>query len=177
MRSSFTHFVFALILGVVVSSSYGFWYLTISQKSSEVANLQNQIMVESENVSRIASARSALAEIAGDEANVQSYFVSEANIVPFINDLEARGLREKATAAVLSVSKGGSSSEPSLLLLTVSLKGTFDAIMRTIGAIEYAPYDVSISTLSIEQDVKNSWHANLTLTVGTVSLSTATSTR
>lgn len=176
MKSPFTHFIFALLLGVVVSISYGFLYFTISQKSNEVANLQNQIMVESENVSRIASARSALAEIAGDEANVQSYFVSEANVVPFINDLEARGLREKATAAVLSVSKGGSSSESSLLL-AVSLKGTFDAIMRTIGVIEYAPYDVSISTLSIEQDAKNSWHADLTLSVGTVSLTTATSTR
>lgn len=175
MRSPSTHLVLALVAAFAAVSGYGAWFYGISQKSSDVASLQNQISTESENINRIAAARAALTEIAGDEAKVQSYFVPETEVVAFINALEARGLAQKATVGVLSVSTGGIPAQPTLLL-ALTIKGTFDAVMRTVGAIEYAPYDVSISTLGVQQDAKNSWYANLTLTVGSVPMKAATST-
>ena len=41
--------------------------------------------------------------------------------------------------------------------------------MSTIGAIEYAPYDLTISSLSVTQGTENGWHANLNILVGSVS--------
>lgn len=175
MKSSLSHFLIALAVCVGTLTSYGIWYSTVSNKSTEVASVQNQIIIATENASRIAAARAALAEIAGDEAKVQSYFVSEAGVVGFINTLEALGVSQKATVSVLSVATGGSPTRPTLQL-ALSVKGSFDAVMRTVGAIEYSPYDLSISTLSVGQDAKDSWHATLSLTVGSVPPTAVTST-
>lgn len=156
-----------LAVTVAVSAGYGFWYAKVSDKSREVAEVQSQIVVATENVSRVVAARAALAKIADDEAKVQSYFVPEASVVAFINNLEALSLSQKTELNVLSVSTGGTSTHPTLRF-TLSIKGTFDAVMRTVGAIEYAPYGISVSGLSVAQDAKDIWHAALDLSVGSV---------
>jgi len=146
---------------------YATWYFAVSRKSGEVVGLQDKITAASESLGRIASARSALTKISDDEKEIQSYFVSESGIVTFIAGLEARGLAEGAAVSVLSVSKGDSNKLPTLLL-TLTIKGKFDAVMRTIGTIEYAPYDISISTLTVGHDSADSWKADLGVTVGSV---------
>lgn len=173
MKSPFTHLIIALVICVASIVGYGVWYATVTAASTTVAELQNQIVVKTETASRIAVARSALAEIFGDEAAVQGYFVPETNIVSFINDLEARGLSQGSSVDVLSVSTGGTPMHPTLeLALTVN--GTFDAVMRTVGTIEYAPYNLSIPQLSFRQEEKERWHANVKLLVGSVPAKTST---
>jgi hypothetical protein len=44
--------------------------------------------------------------------------------------------------------------------------------MRTIGIIEYAPYDLLLSDLSVGQDDENEWHADLKILVGSVKTNT-----
>ena len=173
MKSHFLHLAIALIIFMIALIGYGSWYAAISAKSAAVAGLKSQIVEKKQATGRIASARTALAEIAGDEADVQSYFVSETGVVSFINELEKRGQSQGTAVNVLSVSTGSTSEQPTLSL-ALSVKGTFNAVMRTVGAIEYMPYDLSIAGLSLAQDDKSNWHANLNLIVG--STKTATST-
>lgn len=173
MRSPFIHFLAALVVGLMAAGLYSVWYGAVSHKSQQVAALESQISDANKNVSRIASARAALAEMANDEANVQGYFVPEAGVVTFINTLEQLGLVEKSTVSVLSVSTSGTKAQP-VLLLSLSVTGNFDAVMRTVGAIEYAPYDLSIAKLSVEQGEKNAWQADVSVTVGSAPTATTT---
>ena len=175
MRSPAFHFVLALIISLAVIVGYATWYANVSKKSSDVANLQNQIAVASDDMSRISSARDALSDIADDEDAIQNYFVSDVNVVSFINELEMLGFAESATVGVISVSKSGTRTFPTLLL-TLSIDGTFDAVMRTVGAIEYAPYAISVSTLGVVRGEGNIWHANLNIIVDSVPSVTASST-
>lgn len=175
MKSPLIHILLACFVCIATIVGYGFWYAVIGAKSTAVANLESQIVTKTETASRIASARASLAEIAGDEASMQSYFVPETGVVAFINNLEAQGHTQGVTISVLSVSTSGAGAQ-STLTFTLTIKGTFDAVMRTIGAIEYAPYDLSISTLSLGWDDKDSWHADLNLLVGSVPAGVATST-
>lgn len=175
MKSPFVHLIFALLVCVSALIGYGVWYSALSAKSATVAALQSQIDAKTAAVSRMATARAAFAEIAGDEAVVHGYFVPETGVVAFIDRLEERGRSLGATVSVLSVSTSGTPKLPTLTL-ALSVKGTFDAVMRTVGAIEYAPYDISVSSLAAGQDAKDSWHADLTVLVGSVSASSATST-
>lgn len=173
MKSYFLHLGITLIIGIVVLIGYGFWYAAISQKSSVVAGLQDQISTKTETMKRIASARAALAEISGAQATLRNYFVPETGVVSFIDGLEVHGKSLGTTLSVLSVSSGDTNQQPTLTF-ALTIKGTFDAVMRTVGVIEYAPYDLSISQFSLVQDGKNNWHADLNLLVG--SLGTVTST-
>lgn len=167
MKSSAAHLIVWICIGAAAVVGHGVWYSVIAKKSAEAANLQNQIDAKTEVSARVALARTALAEIAGNESAVQSYFVPEAGVVLFINHLEARAREQAAALQVLSVSVGDSALRPTLII-TVTVRGTFDAVMRTVGAIEYAPYSVSLSKLSLVGEGKNLWGANLELVVGSV---------
>lgn len=175
MRSPLIHILGALVMLLIASSAYGVWYRIISQKSQHVADVEQKIIDANKNVRRIALARTALAEIANDEAAVRSYFVSEAGVVAFIDGLEKIGSTEKAEVSVLSVSSAGSPSQP-VLSLSLSIKGTFDAVMRTTGAIEYSPYDLWVTRLSVTHDEKNLWHADIGLSVGSAPVATTSPT-
>jgi hypothetical protein len=84
--------------------------------------------------------------------------------VQFINDIESRGSKLGATVSVSSVSAGDSSAHASLSL-ALSVSGSFDAVMRTMGAIEFAPYDIRVENLSLNQADKT-WQADATVLVG-----------
>lgn len=170
MKSPLLHAILAGAVCVTLITSYGVWYAIVEAKSIAVAHMENQISTKTETANRIASARASLAEISGDEDSLRNYFVPETGVVAFINNLEAQGKTLGATVRVLSVSTSGASTQSSLAF-TLTIRGTFDAVMRTVGAIEYAPYNLSISKLSLGQDDKNSWHATLDLLVGSVSAS------
>jgi len=163
--------VVTIAVSIIALIGYGTWYTVISHKSATVAELQSTISVKTETASRIASARATISEIAGDENIVQNYFVSENGVVAFISDLEAHGKTLGAAVNVLSVSTKTSHSRP-MLLLSLSIKGTFNSVMRTIGIIEYAPYDLLLSDLSVGQDDENEWHADLKILVGSVKTNT-----
>lgn len=167
MRSPFSHIIIAVAVCVAAIIGYGMWYAIISTKSASVATLQNQINTKTETVNRIAATRATLADVANDETVVQGYFVPEASVVPFINALETSGKTLGAVVSVLSVGTSGTPAKPSLTL-ALSARGTFDAVMRTIGSIEYAPYDLSISSLVIVKNGENSWHADFKVLVGSV---------
>ena len=164
-----------IAFGICGAAFFGYMLLygVIVSKSAAVADLETQITIATETASRIASARSTLAKIIGDEIDVQQYFVSQTGVVAFINSLEQYGHLQKADIKVLSVSTSGTPKEPTLVF-ELSVEGTFDAVMRTIGTIEYAPYALSISRLSLGSNPQKSWHADLTLHVGSIPLEKTT---
>lgn len=177
MKSALPQTVFATGICIAAISGYGFWYAAVGAKSVAVSDLDSQILAKTETASRIASARTSLAQIAGDEANIQNYFVPETGVVTFIDSLQAKGKALGATVDVLSVSSTGSKPAASSLAFSLAISGTFDSVMRTVGAIEYAPYALTISELSVTKAAKNGWRANMNLLVGSVSaLRSATST-
>ena len=175
MKSPLVHILIASLVCVSTITCYGFWYSAVRDKSTVATLLENKIIAKTETARRIASARASLADIAGDEASMRSYFVPETGVVSFIDNLEAQGKKLGTTVNVLSVSAGGAETQPTLIF-SLTISGKFDAVMRTLGAIEYAPYDLSVSTLSIQQDGKNEWSANVSLLVGSVTVTAATRT-
>ena len=165
MKSSFSLILITVVTSVIAVVGCWKWYSIVADKSAFVVGLENQIVEKKEAASRVASAQSALKEIANDEKIIHNYFISDTNIVDFTNELKARGDAQGAKVNVLSVSTNASSTPPTFAI-SLEIKGTFEAVMRTIGVIEYAPYYLSISELSVEQDAGNSWRANLKILVG-----------
>lgn len=173
MKSPATQLAIALSITLLSVGGYGAWYSLVEEKSAIVARLEGDIQTASDTMARNASIRSQLAEVAKDEAAVENYFVSESAVVTFIDDLEKRALEQGATIKVLSVAKGGSKEQPKLLL-AVSITGTFAAVMRATGVIEFAPYALSVSDFSVIQDTQHVWNAALHLEVGSLTPTTNT---
>lgn len=171
MKSALTQFVLALALFASTSIAYHFWYAALSAKSAEAAGLQSQIVTKESAVQQSVATRAILNTVSGQEAAMRSYFVSESNIVGFISDLEARGQALGSTVTVRSVSAGTGGGHPTLEL-ALTIQGSFDSVMRTVGAIEYVPYDLTVSALSLGVAGKQVWHADMTVVVGSFAGST-----
>lgn len=175
MKSPLIHLAIALVICALALSGYGLAYRAILTKTSDIAALDGSIAAKTASINHLTTTRAALSEITSYEEAIQSYFVSENGVVGFIDNLEALGRAQGTKVNVLSVSPD-SGAQQSALGFSISITGTFDAVMRTVGAIEYAPYAISISTLSVGQDAKNAWHADLAFRVGSIAGATATST-
>jgi hypothetical protein len=166
MRSSFVQLALALAALAAAIAGYWFWYGAVAATSVSVTALQGRIDANMDTASRRAAALAALAGMAGDEAAMRDYFVSETGIVAFIDGLEALGRSiGSTTVSVLSVSASGTGERPAFKF-SLLVKGTFDGVMRTVGAIEYAPYAISISSLSVAKNVKNDWQAAIVFLAG-----------
>ena len=173
MKKHLFHLAIALTIAIATVAGYGFWYSIISTKSAGVAYLQNQIASQSQTINHVISARTALDKISGDETAVQNYFIPSTGVVAFIDGLESRGRAQGATVNVLSVSTGTIGTQP-MFTFSFTITGTFDAVMRTIGTIEYTPYDLLISNLFLNKSDNATWNANLTLLVGSMGVATST---
>lgn len=171
MKQSLTNFAVALIVAGVACAGYIFWNSVISAKSAVVADVEYRIVIKTEAASRITSVRTALAELEGDENKIALYFISKSEIVTFIDELEQQGKDLGSTVGVSSVSSVDSTDHP-MLTLTFAIEGTFDAVMRTVGAIEYASYDLSISSFTMRQVSDRVWHADVKILVGSAEANT-----
>jgi hypothetical protein len=174
MNGPFIRLGIAIVLFAGVLGGYWVWYSVVADQSARAVELQSQIDTKTSLEQRAAAARTELSEISSDEAAVQQHFVSNDTIVSFLGDLENRGVATGATVKVLSVSSATITGHAALQI-NLQINGTFPAVMNTIGSIEYAPYDLSVATLSLNQSAGGSgaapntaslWSASVNILVG-----------
>lgn len=164
MKTTLSHLIVAAGIAALLGAGYWYWYGVILAQQSRAEELQVQIDSKTRLIGRATSARTLLAERSSDEEMIIQYFIPEADAATFIEDLEARGHTLGTTVSVLSVTTDTSDSDPTLSL-SLTITGPFSSVLRTVGAIEYAPYNLTISSLSFGRDTDKQWHADLKLLV------------
>lgn len=164
-----TRLIVVLALLAAGLSAYGWWYAQVAEATGRAAALATEIEAMRMDSERARDARAQLAAIAGDEAAVRAHLVPTEDVVPFLETLEGTGNAFGSDVEVVSVS---AQQEPRPnLALSVRVTGGFDAVVRTLGAIEYAPYDIELRQLTLDTAGGNAtttpWIASATLIVGT----------
>jgi hypothetical protein len=163
--------IFFVLLG-----GYGYWYTNVSAKSGSVVNLTSQIAQQTRATSRVAAAKAELDTLAKDQAAINQYFVSTNNVVPFLESLQTTGTYFGSTVTVASVS-AVPGTRYGHLELSLKIVGPFNAVMRTIGAVEYQSYDTEIQSLTFDTPQQGTnasstvWTAAMQVNVGTQSAS------
>lgn len=160
MKKPLVHLVLALLLLALALAAYAFWYGRVAALEREAADLAVQAAQADRAAADIAGARSALAKLAEDEAFFGSYFVSTTTVVSYLEDLEATGDALGSVVEVVAVT-------PAASRLSISFKaaGPFAAVMRTLGAIEFGPYDATMANLTLEKTA-DEWSASGVVSVG-----------
>ena len=174
----FTHVVLALLLLAGAFTAYGFSYHIVDKKSADAAAAEASIKAKAEEATRAQEAQNQLAGLEDDEAQISQYFVATRDVVPFLTNIESIGRTFGTKVNVVSVS-AAQGKPHGHLILSVSITGSFDNVLRTVGALEYAPYDIALQSLSLDTTggaagAAHEWSAAATFTVGT---NDATSTR
>lgn len=153
--------------------------LIVERESRRAAQLAAETALKAAEAMRVADAKSALAALAADEEAVSSYRISDEAIVPFLEHVEADGAMLGAKVTVASVAEG--TEEDPRLVLSVRVTGGFDAVMRTLGMIEFGPYDSALQTLTLDTPISADatlppWTATAVFSIGTASLASTTAT-
>jgi hypothetical protein len=138
----------AAVLLVLVLAGYGFWYAIVSTESEQAGVLSAKIAEQNNAATKSAQAKSELTLLTSQGATIDQYFVQTNNLVPFLEQLQSLGKFLGSNVQVASVS-AEPGSPYGQLNLSLGITGSFDAVVRAIGAIEYEPYNVSISSLSL----------------------------
>ena len=142
------HFMWALFLLVITLGAYGYVYNRVSARSVQANTLSQQIKNQNDATVKAALAQTELTQLSTQQAAITQYFISTSDVVPFIEKIQAIGKFLGADVQVVSVA-AAPASPYGHLNLSVSITGTFNAVAKTVGAIEYQPYNTSITSLSL----------------------------
>ena len=166
-----THALVAAFVLIIAFSLYGVWYTAVSKKSAEAATLAQQIQTQHQDSARAQAAKDQLGKLSTEESLVSGYYVSTSDAVPFLESLQSTGKSLGSTVQVVSVSADPGKPH-SHLNLSLSITGPFDAVVRTLGAFEYAPYDAALQNLTLDTPQTGGgkaaqWTAAATFIIGT----------
>ncbi|HVW82786.1 MAG TPA: hypothetical protein VHC68_02470 [Candidatus Paceibacterota bacterium] len=165
MRSARIQFLLALSLLALSLAGYFFWYRAVAAASQQAQALAASVGSAAAANEKARQSKDAQSLLAADQAAVGRYFLADADVVPFLEALQALGAQTGADVSVVSV--GADPAKSAALAVALHITGSFAAVVRTAGAIEYAPYDLAETSLAVVSDGKGAWHADLALSVGT----------
>lgn len=133
-----------ILLGAVALYGAGYYLLT---KFNETENgLDTQIAAKGRDLENASRAHAALSSQGGQ--TLDQYLLAKSDIVPFLEELQGEGAPFGAKVDVLSVTDQKDKVR-SRVQLSLSITGSFDAVMRTLGSIEYSPYDGVMTNVSL----------------------------
>jgi len=142
------HCIVSLVVFLLAAGAYAFFQYHVMQEARRSADLAHKIDATVKSAVRAAETSDTLEALAADEAAIQSYYVTPDQIVPFLERIEETGRSIGSAVEVTSVSdKPGSDGR---ITLSLRIIGSFDAVLRTLGAIEYGPYDSRIASLTFD---------------------------
>ncbi|MGK2908740.1 MAG: hypothetical protein ACSLE1_02925 [Sphingobium sp.] len=169
-RRAIIQLAIALLVLAGVCGAYAFWYVQVGKESAEAASLAEQIRMRVQDSARAKEAEKALASLASDEASIRGYLIRQEDVVPFLGTLEGMGSRFGSSVEVVSVSSEDGPAR-GRVLLSLRIAGSFDAVVRTLGAIEYGPYDSAVQNVTLDTSTSEgggrSWTASATFAIGT----------
>jgi len=167
-RGAPIEFAFALIFALLALVAYVVLFFAFSSARNETTRILAEVAhIEQEDVA-VTNAEETLAALAEDETSLEAYFVSPDGIVSFLEELERSGKDLGSTVEVISVSPIASDERITIALRII---GSFTAVMRTLGSIEYGPYDArTIGTVldTRPSDNTSEWTAAVTFSVATL---------
>lgn len=175
----FIPIVIATLVLIGVVSLYSFGYYTLTNQRVKAETLATQVAQKNYQLDRNVAAHAVISTLSEDEIAINQYSVGKEDVVPFLETLQATGKSVGTSIQVLSVSNQNVAGH-SRIALSLSITGSFDSIMRTLGEIEYGPYDGVITNASLTTDnvgtsTARTWTATTLLSVGTLSTTTASS--
>lgn len=175
IRTPYIHLVAAGVLLLVAIGAYVLWYSHVRSLTAEAAQLSSQLQTIGDAGGRTSSVRRELEEIARQEADVYRRFVGNDTIVTYLEAVEATGRGLGAAVTVVSVANAPArAGHPAELQMALRISGSFDAVMRTLGAIEYQAYDTTLANVTLDTPTGESWTAAATFLVGTPPTATST---
>lgn len=157
--------ILALSVGLCVWAG-----MAVEGMEKKAATLQTEVSAAQIQIDRVRAAKEALPALASAEVATSAFLLSTEDIVPFLETLEKKGRAQGGVVTVLSVNTEHAGAKPRIAL-SLTISGSFDAVLRTLGTIEYSSYDIRVVNATIEKvgaadKGSATWTASVVLSIG-----------
>lgn len=172
-RKPFIHLIIAAVIVVAALGASAFVDYRLLARIADREALEADIAARRVAQGRNVNAAQTLRESAATRAAVRGYFVPASDTVSFLEGLESLARSFGASATVVSIANA-TDPRPALVI-PLEITGSYTAVMRTLGALEYGPHDIRVTSFSLGNsagDEKGAWTAAVGLTVGAIATST-----
>lgn len=159
MTKSLTHLIAACVFLALSLAAFSVWYMTVENARAAVGKATEDIALKTTEAKRIQDARGALTALSHNEERIKGYFVAKEEIGSFLETISATGDSLGSDVEIVSVNEEPAGEGRARVSVALSVTGSFDAVMRTIGALEYGPYDVLVKNLSLNSEEESGWNA------------------
>lgn len=174
---SFSKTITSLLIAVgaflLACTAYALLFISIRDKNIEISALQQGVDTSSGRAALLLSAKNALDATAKDRADLDAYFVSNDDVVSFIEDIEGLKVATGADIKVVSVNVAADSKNTSVQTLTLSttIDGSWNQQMHALSLIESMPYRTNVSSVQfrllsdIDRTLPKQWSGSITFSV------------
>lgn len=166
MKPVHVHLAIAGAFVAFAVAAHVFWFMRIESLTVEAEQL-SATRAETERAAlRIEDAKNALGTLAESEARILDYFVPESDVVPFLEEIGATGDSLGSAVEVVGVSADAGEGGRGHMTLSLRITGGFGSVMRTIGALEFGPFDSKLISVSLDGGEER-WTASAVYSIGT----------
>lgn len=170
MNKNYIPLVTALVILALTLILYVGWLYSVSQISTSIRTTQAEIVKATQESMQGAKTKEALLALSSNAEVIRGYFVEKESLVTFLEALSKTGTALGSTLEIVSVSDSKDAQGFPRIVVALKIQGSFDAVLRTVGALEQGPYDSKVETMHIEarqlDTVGEAWTASVTLSVG-----------
>lgn len=164
MKSARLHLIVSAILALAAIAAYGAWYMFVQQGSQETATLSNELAGKEATHAHAQVSKGQEVVLADKQAFTATHLLATADAVSFLERLEGTGRTLGAKVSVASVDDAHKDSGS--LDISLSISGSFDAVMRTLGAIEHGQPAAVAKSMTLSGGGAT-WSASGVITVAT----------
>ena len=136
------------------------WQHTVSEERAKIERLREEAALLEEHTKKV-EGREELLLLEEEERYVEERILNVADVVSFLSAFERKGDQHGAEVRVVSVSE----KQEGRVGIAFSISGSFDAVMRTLGSIEYEQYASTIENVTLETSPGEVWTATGSYTI------------
>jgi len=159
--SIITHAGIAFVVLAVLVGGYVYFLSETRHLQDRIQELTVEIAQKTGEYEEEGSMRDLLKETEVQEATLATHFVDPSDIVSFLEHLEGVGSGLGVFVTIVSVTDPDATGA---VTVSLSLEGSFDAVMRTVGLIEHDVRATAVRTLALDVGENGSWNAALSVT-------------
>ena len=144
---------------------YGFLSFLMIRNIDKAVLSSEEIADESRKEENLRLLKKSIDNTVEERANIATHFVSEDDIVPFIERVESLGALSHARVTLRSVSVEGEKND--MLKLELSIVGSFSEVFHFLTLAEHLPFKVLFEKTNMlklpKEKGENKWEAVATL--------------
>ncbi len=144
-----TTFIFWIALAaiVVMMAVYAYFFHTVRSIGEHNAALSAEATTLEDQASQAGDLKKSLSLIQARQPVLASYFIDAADIVPFLETIEGYGRQTNITT---KFSTFVFKRAPDMLAVTMTADGSFTDLYHFMALLEAAPYEISMTDVSVE---------------------------